>query len=361
MKSCHRTYLPTILYTILLLSISHSPAPAQTDEAKGDFLYYLSSFQGDVSFGWARITVDRGKNEIYVIGREDISIFNERGMEVYRFGRQEVPGNAYDVAVKEDGTILFLTYKRDEYSIVSCNFRGVPVTEIAVTGLPESFSEFRPDRIVYREKQLYLADSRAMMIAVTDADGRYVQGYDVLTLFGLDEKERSNKIFTGFSVDGEGNMLFTVSVMFKAFRLSPEGEIASFGKAGSIAGRFGVVAGIASDNRGNILIVDTLRCVVMVFSGEDFSFVTEFGYRGLAPGKLIAPKEVAVDGKGRIYVTQARRLSISVFRIDRGTPEQNNEILPGQKGEVPRKSGDDSSFGEITEESIEIPENTSSD
>jgi hypothetical protein len=68
-----------------------------------------------------------------------------------------------------------------------------------------------------------------------------------------------------------------------------------------------------------------------------------------------------VDGKGRIYVTQARRLSISVFRIDQGTPEQNNEILPGQKGEVPQESRDDSSFGEITEESIEIQGIRSSD
>lgn len=341
MKSCHRTHLPHILCALILLSVSYSSAPAQTGEAKGDFLYNLSSFQGDVPFGWVRITVDRGQDEIFVIGRDDISIFNEKGMEVYRFGRQEVPGIAYDVAVKEDGTILFLTYERYEYSIVSCNFRGAPLSEIEIRGVPAEFSEFKPNRIVFRNEQLYLADTQRMMIVITDGEGRYMKGLDILKLLELEEKDRGNKVLTGFSVDSSGNILMTIAVMFKAFRLSPEGEVKQFGRAGSIPGSFNIAAGIVSDGRGNILVVDTLRCVIMVFDEEDFGFKTEFGYRGLAPGKLIAPKEIDVDSKGRVYVTQARRRGISVFRIDFTTPEIMEEVIPDQKEDDRGKEKDD--------------------
>ena len=53
----------------------------------------------------------------------------------------------------------------------------------------------------------------------------------------------------------------------------------SFGRPGSAAGRFGVIAGITFDSRGNIFVADRLKCVVMAFD-KNFTFLAEFGYRG---------------------------------------------------------------------------------
>ena len=88
-------------------------------------------------------------------------------------------------------------------------------------------------------------------------------------------------------------------MLFKAFVVSPDGKVtASFGKAGSAPGLFGIVGGIAKDDQGNYLVVERLRSVVMVFDKE-FRFLKEFGYRGDKPGNLIRPNEVAVGNAGK--------------------------------------------------------------
>ena len=52
----------------------------------------------------------------------------------------------------------------------------------------------------------------------------------------------------------------------------------------------------------------------MVFD-KDFSFLTEFGNRGLRPENLIIPDDLAIDKRDRLYVTQARRRGVSVFAL----------------------------------------------
>jgi streptogramin lyase len=74
------------------------------------------------------------------------------------------------------------------------------------------------------------------------------------------------------------------------------------------------VAGIASDSRGNLFVADKLKSAIMVFDKE-FNFLTEFGYRGLKPGNLIVPDDVAIDRRDRVYVSQARKRGVSVFAI----------------------------------------------
>ncbi len=102
--------------------------------------------------------------------------------------------------------------------------------------------------------------------------------------------------------------------MFRVFKSAPDGTVTSFGRSGSAPGRFGIVSGITSDSRGNLLITDKLRCVVMAFD-KDFNFITEFGYRGLGPDNLIVPDDIAVDARGRVYVSQMRLRGVSVFAL----------------------------------------------
>jgi len=73
------------------------------------------------------------------------------------------------------------------------------------------------------------------------------------------------------------------------------------------------VAGIATDDSGNIYIADTLKSVVMIFD-KDFKFIMELGYRGEKPGNLIAPRNMIVNN-GNIYVSQSRKRGVSVYRI----------------------------------------------
>jgi hypothetical protein len=153
-----------------------------------------------------------------------------------------------------------------------------------------------------------------MRVVITDRDGVFVRSLDLATMIDLPPGERPATKLSGFNLDGSGNMLFTVPVLFAAFVVSPQGEVRSFGRVGSGPGMFGIVSDIVSDDRGNYLVADKLRSVVMIFDAT-FGFIQEFGYLTTRPDGLIRPSRLAVSGSGRLYVTQMRHNGISVFDL----------------------------------------------
>jgi len=313
-----KTKLSILLIILFLIGYSTSAMA----EIKASYLYTLSSFTGPIPYSWVELTIDKEKNEVYVCDGWDgsVRIFNENAMEIYNFGEDSDLGNVSKthLAVDKDGNILLLSYNYDVkgtgYSIIRCNFRGEVISRFEPQNLPSDFSGFFPSRIIYREGRLYLVDKNLMKVAVTDMNGSYLDGYDLATLLGFDEKKRANTGIVGFDVDKEGNIFFTIPVQFQAYKLSPDRKIVSFGQRGSAPGKFNVVGGIATDDKGYLYLTDTLRCVVMVFD-KDFRFLKEFGYRGYGPGNLIAPMELTVDNRGRIYVSQSARRGVSVFQV----------------------------------------------
>jgi len=307
-----------ILSAIAFLVLLSSPGKSQA--IKGSFLYTLSNFTGALPYNWVRTYADKVNNEIYVINPSDgsVRIFNENGMEIYRFGEDGSLGGIYDVAVNKEGNLLILSFNTQDtgpkYSIIRCNYRGEPISNIEMKNLPPEFSNFLPSRLIYREGLLYLPSPGQMKVLVIDENGNFKDCYDLAALLELDEKKKSETDFFGFSVDKEGNMYFTIPMVFKAYKLSPDRNLTYFGRKGSQQGRFGVISGIVTDDQGYIYIADTLRCVVMIFD-KDFKFQTEFGYRGFRPGNLIAPRELEVDGNGKIYITQTRKRGVSVYKL----------------------------------------------
>jgi hypothetical protein len=285
---------------------------------KGSFVYRLSGFSGAVPYNWARVFVDRERNESYVLYQSTIRVFDKNGMEVYSFGDDLNLGAVVDAATEKDGNFLLLTYTYDAekiYSIHIVNYRGVPVSTISVKNLPKELSKFSPNRIISHKGDIYLASLNTMQAVVIDSAGNFKESYDFAAILKLDEKDKGDNMLSGFSVDGEGNMLFTIATLFKAYVITPDRKAVSFGRAGGAPGRFAVVAGIISDDKGHYLVVDKLKCVVSVYD-KDFNFIQEFGFRGEKPGNLIAPDEIVIDGADRIYVTQSRGRGVNVYRLD---------------------------------------------
>lgn len=305
-----------LISTLPLMTMVAMPASSNAIEAS--FLYTLSDFTGPLLIGGGGLFVDKNRNEAYIMYQNVIRIFNENGMEIYRFNEDNSLGRLSALAVDRDGTMYFLSYNdRGEYGIVRCNFRGEPTGRIEVTGLPSDFADyqkFSPTFMTYREGQFYLADARTLRIAVADKSGKVQKTYDLIPILDLKEKDRPDLEMGGFSVDSGGNMLFTIPVLFSATVLYPDGKVMNFGQSGSIPGKFGVAANIVRDNKGNYLVADKLHCVVSVFNSGT-QFVMEFGGRGSGPENLIVPDGLAVDGSDKVYVTQGGNRGVSVFRL----------------------------------------------
>jgi len=304
-----------IIVTMVVLMFA---LPTLSNAVEASFLYTLSDFTGPFLIGGGRMFVDKDRNEAYVVYQNVVRVFNENGLEIYRFNENNSLGRLSALTVDQDGTIFFLSYDdRGVYGIIRCNYRGEPLGRIEVAGLPSDFADyekFSPNYMAYREGQFYLADSHRLRIAVADKNGQVQKTYDLVPLLDLKEKDRPDLEMGSFSVDKEGNMLFTIPVLFSATVLSPEGTVRNFGKPGSIPGKFGVVSNIITDNKGNYLVSDKLKCVVSVYD-KSFRFLKEIGGRGSEPGNLTMPQVLAVDGSNKLYVTQGGNRGISVFRL----------------------------------------------
>ena len=310
-----RLFLTSIIgFFLAILYLMAFSTPVMAVDVKESYLYNLSNFNGIIPYDWTRIVIDTERDEVYVLYQNLVRVFNENGMEIYSFGEDGDLGNLVDISIDKEGNILLLSYKETQPEIIRCNFRGERVGRVEIKNLPVEFSKFSPNRMAYLKGNLYLASQNYMRVIITDNDGNFKNGYDIISILGLNEKDRNDTQMDGFSLDKDGNMLFTIPVLFTACRLSPDGKILSFGKHGSLPGEFSIVSGIASDRNGNYLVADKLRCVVMVFD-NNFNFIAEFGHRGSKAGNLIIPNDLAIDSKDRVYVAQGQRRGVSVYKL----------------------------------------------
>ena len=311
MGSKSKEHVLAMVLPFLLVLAMAIPAGAQL---KPGFLYTLSNFTGRVPYDLVRVSIDKERTEVYVINYNYLRVFNEYGMEIYRFGDDLDLGNILDVAVDQKGDVLLLCYKDNEPVIVRCNYRGEPLSRIQLKNLPPELSGFGPDRMTYQDGILYLVSMSGMRIVTIDSEGRFRKEFDLIPLLELDEKSRGALPMSGFSVDRDGNILFTVAVLFRAYVLSPDGKLAWFGKPGSSPGKFNIAGGIVKDSRGNFLVVDRLKSTVMIFD-KNFDYLNQFGFRGQRPENLVAPEEMVIDKRDRVYVTQGRRRGINVYAL----------------------------------------------
>jgi DNA-binding beta-propeller fold protein YncE len=286
------------------------------------FNFVLSDFSGPVRVGEARVVVDGAHGEVYVAQERDVHVFNEFGMEVYRFHTDLQLGPIRDLAVLPDGSLLVLLYDYAQPEtpvplLCTLDFRGRRLGAVTLSGLPEGMAEFRPNRLFLHGDRLLLLSTTHLLAAWVSLDGQVQEILDLGKALEIPDDARADHEISGAGLDGNGNLALTMAVLFRAFLISPDGKVlASWGKSGSAAGAFGNIGGIGVDAQGRVYVVDRIRKVVMIFDADaTHTFLREFGGDPRELGMLVMPSDVVIDAKGRAYVTQVGSGGVSVFHI----------------------------------------------
>jgi DNA-binding beta-propeller fold protein YncE len=118
--------------------------------------------------------------------------------------------------------------------------------------------------------------------------------------------------FDDISVAADGGL---VTAWYKnrddIVRFNSAGQVASTIRAAisSVTDESELDTHVAVDGLGNIYALGTFSNAVFKFSPEG-KFVTRFGDDGDQPGQFRAPQALAVDGKGRVYVSDIKGIQV---------------------------------------------------
>jgi len=88
--------------------------------------------------------------------------------------------------------------------------------------------------------------------------------------------------------------------------------LSAFGSEGTGNGQFKAPRGIAIDAEGNIWVVDAGNNRVQKFNGSG-EFMLKFGSEGKGNGQFIFPTDIAIDAEGNIWVTDTGNNRIQKF------------------------------------------------
>jgi len=292
-----------------------SPAAAATAEApRTRYLWNLATETGPIRTSGSALSFDPFSNELLVSGAGVVRIFQANGMEDYNFPAGGMVDLLLGAAVLgEGGDIAVLGTTGQRWSLVRASFRGERLGTIEPKGAPAGFLDtFGPAMVRVQGGRIYLVDVQGLRALVLEQDGTVVRAVDLAKVLDVPASKLGEVQLSGFGVDVDGGLLLTIAVRFKAYALSPAGELREWGTPGGAPGLFNVVSGIAADAH-HYYVADQLKCAVIAFDRKDLGFVDEFGYRRVqSAGGLVGPTQVEA-GNGRVFVSQNANRGVAVF------------------------------------------------
>jgi len=173
----------------------------------------------------------------------------------------------------------------------------------------------QPMAMVTDGSKLYIANSLASEILVVDAgSGRLNNSIRLQPLNAAEKIPRP----IGLALLASGGLAVSDADNHRVLILDEGGRVVrTIGSGARASGKegFNVPAGLATDQAGNLYVVDTLNSRVAQF-GPDGTYLGQFGKPGVTAGTLARPKGVAVDAAGHVFVSDAFSVAVEVFNPD---------------------------------------------
>lgn len=161
---------------------------------------------------------------------------------------------------------------------------------------------------------IFVVESNNNRIQKFDSNGTYVSQFGT---YGDDDGELDEP--RGLAIDNSDNVWVTDYNNYRVQKFASDGTyISQFGSSGTGDGQFSEMYGIDVDSSGNVYVADRGNCRIQKFNSSG-AFVTKWGASGgdgtcgENNGEFDSPSDVRVDGAGNIYVVDEDNDRIQKF------------------------------------------------
>jgi DNA-binding beta-propeller fold protein YncE len=162
---------------------------------------------------------------------------------------------------------------------------------------------------------LYVADVRAkggQQIVAIDGNGNVTRTLTV-TATGADPLNYPNAM----TVDPNGNLVVADSNSSRVLVFDRDGKPSVMAGPGVAEGDVGMPRGVAFDDSGRLLVVDTVNHVVDMYRPSEepgkAQFVGSFGTEGVGDGQFEYPNGLTLDTRSKVYVTDRVNNRVQVW------------------------------------------------
>jgi hypothetical protein len=256
---------------------------------------------------------DMKRSEVYVADTANhcIRIFGKECTQIFEFGRSGELTAPLSVAVNSLGDIYVLQNSFQGQSIDIFDFRGKPLGQFEMKGLPNGDSVDPSTIAIDSHDVVYLSDPKHGRLLAFDMEGRFL--FKIVP--EMLEKDREEVLFGNLMIDEEDRVYLPVSTLGTVYVYDSQGQfVKNFGIKGGGPGKLAFPVDVVKDSQGRFLVLDKQRHCISVYD-RDGNYLTEFGGWGVSPGWFFYPSSLEIDRYERIYVSQRFGEKVQVLKL----------------------------------------------
>lgn len=273
---------------------------------------------GDALLSADSVTADLVTGEVFVTdSRTDrIVIFDAEGAF-----RHQIPGGTTfsaprDLAVDADGRLIVLANRDRRTAILELDFDGRFLREIALAGLPDDAVPPNPVSLALSPAgdRVYVVDGANLRLWVVSRETGAVVASADLGRGAETERERRDRFLGRVDVYGD-QVLVAVPSEGEVWLYDLDGERRGWvGARGTSRCELAAPNAAAVDAAGDVVVLDQQKMMMETWVLSGNRCTGEHYGIGNAPGYLYFPSDLALDGQGRVYVTQGYEGRVQVYR-----------------------------------------------
>jgi sugar lactone lactonase YvrE len=261
------------------------------------------------------VVADLHAGEVFVCDtwNNRIVIFDQLGSYRYLIEGGGAFSTPLDVAVDPEGYIFLLARRGREPRIILLDFDGLYIDDFAVPTLETSDQPPNPTSLAISPsgEQLFVLDRAAHRVWITDRRGTTTGHADLAG--ELNEEDLLEQLYGHLDVYGD-RLLVAVPSAGHVRMFDLQGQpVGHVGRKGTARCQAGFPVAGALDREGNAVVLDKQRMLFTIWRVEDNVCVGEFSGIGQSAGALYAPNDLALDGSGKIYISQTFQGRVQVF------------------------------------------------